>query len=565
MKKFTELEYVPVNIDEYKNTIDALLADFEAASSGAEQVKIFEEINKVRTKATSMMDLCYARYTLDTRDEYYTKQMDYCDEIQADVQEVATKLYKVILASKYLDEFTEKVGPLFIKKAEYAIKTYSDEVKEELVKENKLVSEYVKLLASAKIDYKGETRNLSQMGPFMTSTNRAERKEASELYYGFLADNVEALDRLYDELVHLRTTIAKKLGFENFVELGYLRMNRLDYDADMVANYRKQVLEEIVPIANKLRKRQQERLGYDELRYYDLGFLYQSGNAKPQGDPEWIKAQGSKMYEELSSETNEFYQMMMDRELADLVAKEGKSGGGYCMYMADFEAPFVFSNFNGTEGDITVLTHEMGHAFQGYMSRWIKVPELADPTMESAEIHSMSMEFLTYPWMENFFGPDIDKFRFSHMSDGILFIPYGVLVDHFQHYVYENPDVTATERRAKWRELEKMYLPYKSYEGNDYLLSGGFWQKQGHIYEVPFYYIDYTLAQVCAYQFYAKDLENHEEAWKDYVNLCKQGGSKTFLGLLEVAGLKSPFEDGTLKEVMAIFDEKLENIDDTAF
>lgn len=166
---------------------------------------------------------------------------------------------------------------------------------------------------------------------------------------------------------------------------------------------------------------------------------------------------------------------------------------------------------------------------------------------------------------EGIFGPDTAKFEFFHMSDGILFIPYGVLVDHFQHYVYENPQDSPGERRAKWRELEKLYLPYKNYEGNDYLEAGGFWQKQSHIFETPFYYIDYTLAQVCAYQFYVKDLENHEKAWKDYMNLCKAGGSKSFLSLLELADLKSPFEEGTLKSVMGIFDEKLEAIDDSAF
>lgn len=403
------------------------------------------------------------------------------------------------------------------------------------------------------------------MRPFAVSEDRETRKEANELIYGFMSEKQEALDRIYDEMVKIRSQIAKKLGFKNFVELGYLRMDRLDYDADMVAGYRKQVIEEIVPITLKLRQRQLKRLGYDKLNYYDLDFMFLSGNPKPQGDPEWIVDKGHKMYSELSPETKEFFEMMMDYEYMDLVARQGKSGGGYCMYLPEYETPFVFSNFNGTEGDITVLTHEMGHAFQAYQSKGIKVPELCDPTYETAEIHSMSMEFLTYPWMKEFFGPDTAKFEFFHMSDGILFIPYGVLVDHFQHYVYENPEDSPEERRAKWRELEKLYLPYKNYEGNDYLEAGGFWQKQSHIFETPFYYIDYTLAQVCAYQFYVKDLENHDKAWQDYMNLCKAGGSKSFLSLLELADLKSPFEEGTLKSVMGIFDEKLEAIDDSAF
>ncbi len=565
MKKFTELVYEPIDLQALTKEVDVMLEAFEKALDVHEQLSIFEEINKKRNYVASMMDLCYARYTLDTKDEYYVEQMDLVDEMMPEVQGLTTKIYKVIMSSPFIDELKTSIGDLFFTKAEFALKTYSDEVKEDLKKENKLCSEYTKVIASCAIDYKGQVRNLSQMRPFAVSEDRETRKEASELIFGFMSEKQETLDRIYDEMVKIRTEIAKKLGFKNFIELGYLRMDRLDYDADMVAGYRQQVIDEIVPITLKLRERQLKRLGYDKLKYYDLDFMFASGNPKPQGDPEWIVDKGHKMYSELSPETKEFFEMMMEYEYMDLVARQGKSGGGYCMYLPEYETPFVFSNFNGTEGDITVLTHEMGHAFQAYQSKWIKVPELCDPTYETAEIHSMSMEFLTYPWMKEFFGPDTAKFEFFHMSEGILFIPYGVLVDHFQHYVYENPQDSPEERRAKWRELEKIYLPYKNYEGNDYLEAGGFWQKQSHIFEVPFYYIDYTLAQVCAYQFYVKDLEDHEKAWHDYMNLCKAGGSRSFLGLLELANLKSPFEEGTLKSVMGTFDEKLEAIDDSKF
>lgn len=565
MEKFTQLVYEPIDLQAFTKEVNEMLEAFSNAEDAKSQLEIFHALNKKRNYVFSMFDLCYARYTLNTKDDYYVKQMDIVDEMEPEVQAVETKLFKAVLESKFIDEMKKEIEPVYFTKAEFALKIYSDEVKEDLKQENKLSSEYTKVIASCAIDYKGEKRNLSQMRPFAVSEDRETRKEAMELIYGFMAEKQEVLDRIYDDMVKIRTRIAKTLGYNNFVELGYVRMQRMDYDAEMVANYRQQVLEEIVPIATKLRERQLKRLGYDKLHYYDLDYMFKSGNPKPQGDPDWIVDKGLKMYSELSPETKEFFEMMIEYEYMDLVARQGKSGGGYCTYMEHFQAPFVFSNFNGTEGDITVLTHEIGHAFQGHQSRWIKVPEVADPTFESAEIHSMSMEYLTYPWMKEFFGPDTDKFKFFHMSDGILFIPYGVLVDHFQHYVYENPEDTPEMRRAKWRELEKMYLPYKDYEGNEYLENGGFWQKQSHIYETPFYYIDYTLAQVCAYQFYVKDLENHEKAWDDYMRLCAAGGSKPFLGLVELANLKSPFADGTLKEVMDIFDKKLEAIDDSAF
>jgi len=565
MLKFSQLEYKPINLEAFEKSVEGLLKQFTSCQLADEQIKVFQEINALRNEVLSMIDLCYARYSLNTKDEYYSQQMDYVDEIEPEIQGVNTKIYKAVLASPFVNELEKNIGSVYIQKAQNALKTYSDEIKEDLVVENKLSSEYMKVLAQAEIDYKGQIRNLAQMQAFMVSKDREERRRASEKYYEFMAAHQETLDRIYDEQVKVRHKIATKLGYKNFIELGYLRMNRLDYNAEMVQVYRKQVRDFVVPLGVELRKKQQKRLGIEQLAYYDVNYQFTSGNPKPQGDSDWIVNQGRLMYSELPKETHEFYQMMIDRELVDLVAKPGKSGGGYCMYLPHYKVPFVFANFNGTEHDIVVMTHEMGHAFQSYMSRWLEVAEVNDPTSESAEIHSMSMEFLTYPWMENFFGPDTDKFKFVHMSDGILFIPYGVLVDHFQHMVYENPKASPKERRAMWRDLEKIYLPYLDYSENDYLEQGGFWHKQGHIFEDPFYYIDYTLAQVCAYQFYIRDLKDHESAWKDYLKLCSAGGSKSFLELVELAGLKSPFEEGTLEEVVRIISEKLGAIDDANF
>ncbi len=565
MERFSNLKYVRVDLDVYKSEINDLLQGFDQASTPEEQIKIFHKITIADNHVGTMNELATIRFTLNTKDKFYEEERDYIDELAPELTKIATEVYKKILNARFRKELEAEIGSLYFKKAEYVMKTYSDAVKDLLKKENKLSSDYDKLMSSASLEFKGEQRNLEQLKPFMVDDDQEVRRESNDCYFGFMSDNMSEFDRIYDELVKVRHSIATKLGFTNFVELGYLRMERMDYDQDMVKVFRKQVLDEIVPLATKLRKRQAKRLGVDKLAYSDINYMFTSGNPKPQGDPDWIVQQGRQMYEELSEDTHVFYQFMIDHDLVDLVAKPGKSGGGYCTYLADYQAPFVFSNFNGTEGDITVLTHEMGHAFQSYKSSHIPEIELRDPTLESCEIHSMSMEFLTYPWMENFFKEDTDKFKFMHMSDGLLFIPYGVLVDDFQHYVYENPMDTPEMRRAKWRELEQMYLPTLSYEGNDYLSQGGYWQKQSHIYQVPFYYIDYTLAQICAYQFYVRDLDNHQDTWKDYVTLCSAGGSKSFLGLLELANLKSPFEEGVIKDIVKVIDDKLEAINDSSF
>ncbi|WP_139070823.1 M3 family oligoendopeptidase, partial [Paenibacillus sp. KS1] len=338
--------------------------------------------------------------------------------------------------------------------AEKMLKTFSPEIIEDLQMENKLSTEYSQLIASAKVLFEGEERTLAQLTPFELSTDRDMRKRASEAKFGFMSENEAKFDRIYDDLVKVRTKIAKKLGYENYVQLGYDRMCRTDYNAEMVANFRAQVLEHIVPAATKLKERQGNRIGVDHMYYYDESFNFKTGNATPKGDPDWIVQNGAKMYEELSPEMNEFFTFMRENELMDLVSKRGKQSGGYCTFLSEYGAPFIFSNFNGTSGDIDVLTHEAGHAFQVYESRHFEVPEYNWPTYEAAEIHSMSMEFFTWPWMELFFQEDTEKYKFAHLAGALLFIPYGVTVDEFQHFVYSNPEATPAERKAAWRDIE---------------------------------------------------------------------------------------------------------------
>ncbi len=468
------------------------------------------------------------------------------------------------MGSSFRSELEEKWGTQLFAIAEAQIKSFSSEVIPLMQKENKLTSEYQQLIASAKIDFENEERTLAQMQPFTESTDRSMRKKAKEAYFSFFAENEEQLDRIYDDLVKVRTEIAHTLGYQNFVELGYYRMIRTDYDATMVKKFRDQVKEFIVPLATKLKKRQQQRIGVEDFKYYDESFNYTTGNATPKGTPEWIIDGGKRMYDELSVETSEFFDFMIDNNLMDLVAKKGKASGGYCTYIDDYKAPYIFSNFNGTSGDIDVLTHEAGHAFQVYSSRHYEIPEYIWPTFEACEIHSMSMEFLTWPWMENFFKEDTDKYKFTHLSNSLEFLPYGVAVDEFQHFIYENPEATPAERKLAWKELEEKYMPNRDYDGNDYLNRGGFWQRQGHIYQSPFYYIDYTLAQICAFQFFKRTQENRDEAWADYVHLCKLGGSLSFTGLVKEANLISPFEEGCVESVIGPIEQWLNSIDDKA-
>jgi M3 family oligoendopeptidase len=256
-------------------------------------------------------------------------------------------------------------------------------------------------------------------------------------------------------------------------------------------------------------------------------------------------------FADLDPRLGDFARMMDGNELTDLVTRAGKAGGGYCMKLATYGVPFIFTNFNGTKGDITVLMHELGHAFQGYSSRNKPVIDYLSPTSEAAEVHSMSLEYLTWPFMERFFGDGAQTYRDGHLSEALLFLPYGVAVDHFQHLVYERPNATPAERHAMWQSMEKRYLPWRTYGDLERPAQGAFWQSQLHIYRAPFYYIDYTLALCCALQMWASAYDDTAGTLERYVALCARGGEAAFRNLVTGAGLTSPFEPGALSRVVA--------------
>ena len=559
---FKEYQYHRPDLEHFKQEFQGLLTRFKQAESFEGQNQVISAINRLRNEFETMETLVHIRHSMDTTDEYYDRENDYFNETGPIYEGFIDGYYRLLVASRHRTALEEKWGPQLFRIAELKLKTFSPEIVEDLQQENKLSSQYTKLRASAEIMFEGKVRNLSQMSPFLQSPDRETRKRAQEAFCRFFLEHEAEFDLIYDGLVKLRDKIARKLGFKNFIELGYARLSRSDYDASMVAGYRRQVLVNLVPLASKLRQRQAKRLHLDALKYYDEPLEFLTGNALPKGDPSQLMANARQMYNELSPESGQFFTFMVEHELLDLITRRGKAGGGYCTYIPNYQSPFIFSNFNGTSDDVDVLTHEAGHAFQVYLSRDYQLPEYIWPTLEACEIHSMSMEFLAWPWMGLFFGGDETKYKFAHLSGALLFIPYGVSVDEFQHWVYENPAATPAERKKIWRSIETKYLPHRDYADNDLLNRGGYWFRQGHIFNNPFYYIDYTLAQVCAFQFWIRSRENAADAWKDYLRLCKAGGSKAFLELVKLAGLKNPFEVGCVNSVVGPIVRWLEGVAD---
>lgn len=560
--KFSEIPFELPNVDALKSKLNELVEAFHAADSVEEESKIIEQFNDEMRHYTTSDSIANIRFTINTTDEKYQKAKKFFSEVGPELQAIRASFQKALISSPNRKALEEKFGKVFFKTAELSTKIISEEILPDMQRENEIVNEYDSIMGSGKVIFQGEEKTLNALTPLMQSTARSVRKEAFEAYYGFLEEKSDQLFKLYDEQVKLRDKMARKLGYNHFVEMGYDRMNRQDYSFEEVAAFRQELADHFVPILRKMKEKQKARLNISDFKDYDYDLLFPDGNATPKGEPEWILKQGREMYKELSNETGVFFDMMMDNELLDVLDRKGKAPGGYCTFLLDYEYPFIFANFNGTSHDIDVLTHEAGHAFQTYMSKGHRLVEYMWPTYEACEIHSMSMEFFTYPWMERFFGADEPKYKYGHLIRGVNTMCSCALGDSFQEHIYLNPDLSIEERNAKWAELEQFYRPLIDHGDNEFLKKGGGWPRIGHFFFMPFYYIDYALAEICAFQFWLRAEEDRSAAWSDYVKLCQAGGSKSFLELVELAGLRSPFEPGLVKELAAEIDKRLDAFDE---
>jgi M3 family oligoendopeptidase len=560
--KFVDLPYERPDVKVTSGRLSELIKQLENAKSTNDLLKSMEDIRAVRSEFDTLRALASIRHSIDTKDTFYDEENKYFDSVSPDYASVINDYYQTLVKSNFKADLIEKYGVHFLNLAELTVETFKPEIIDLLKEENQLSSKYSVLTAQLKIKIGEEEYSLSNISPVLSSSDRSKRKEGAEALYSALELQQVELDELYHDLVQVRHKMALALGFENYVELGYKKLSRTDYNAKDVSIYRDAIHEYVVPAVNKLKVRQKKRLRVDSLKYYDAPFKFNSGNATPKGGADWIIENGKKMYKELSPETDDFFKFMLSNGLTDLEAKDGKMAGGYCTFISKYGYPFIFSNFNGTSHDIDVLTHEAGHAFQVYRSRELPIEEYYWPTLEACEIHSMSMEFFTYPWMKSFFKEDEEKYKFSHLSGSLSFLPYGAAIDEFQHFVYENPIISIKERNKGWLKIEAKYCLTGDKDGNSYLESGRIWQKQMHLYRAPFYYIDYTLAQVCAFQFWKRSQDDFNGAWADYLKLCDLGGSKPFTELVELAGLKQPFVKENLKDVIEMIDTYLDGIDD---
>lgn len=555
--KFSEMPYERPNIEEVRAFYKNLYERFQNAKSGEEQFTLHLEKQEYENHLMSLRTIANIRHDGNSKDEFYNAENEFYDSVMPEIGALAQKYNDLLFESPYRAYLEEKLGPVAFKAMELQKKSFDEKLIPLMQESNTLATGYRKLLADAEVDWEGEKLNFSLMKKPQTDVDRDTRKRAYEATSKTLMTMRDEFDRFYDELVKNRDKQAKLMGFDNYVEMGYCRMNRHSYTRKEIENFRKQVKEDFVPFTVKLHERRRQRLGLDKMMYYDEAMNFNNGNPAPIGTPEEILENGRKMYNELSAETGEFMNFMCDNELFDVLGRKNKRTGGYMTFIPDYKSPFIFANFNGTAGDVDVITHECGHAFQGFVMRDCELNEHEEITMDTAEIHSMSMEFFTEPWMKLFFGERSEEYLTMHLEEACAFIPYGCMVDEFQHIVYDNPDMTPAERNAAWKKLEQEYKPFLNFEGDDFLNDGRTWQRQHHIYTMPFYYIDYVLSQTCALEFKVMMDEDYKGAWQKYMELCRLGAKEFYEPMLEKIGLISPFKEGTMKMIVEKMEKKL--------
>ena len=549
--KFSEMPYARPDLDELKQQLQALTDQMKSAPDYASAHEAFLAQQKLSTHIDTLATLSSVRNSIDTRDKFYDAEEQFWNEAGPELRAYDDAWTAAMLESPFRKDFAAEYGDLMFVNAEIGRKAFSPAIVEELKQENQLVQDYQKLIAGAQIDFEGSTYTISQLSPFKNSPDDAVRLAAWKAEGGWYKAHQPELDEIYDKLVRLRDAMGRKLGYDGFTQLGYYRMGRNCYTKEDVEKFRAAVVKYVVPVASSIYREQAARLGKSyPMNFADNALMFRSGNPKPCGTPAEILAQGKHFYEELSPETGEFFNTMLDNELLDVLSTPGKRAGGYCTSLGDYRVPFIFANFNGTQHDVEVVTHEAGHAFAAWLNR-DRIPQsYIWPSLEACEVHSMSMEFFAWPWADGFFGADARKFRYSHLAGALTFIPYGTMVDHFQHIVYEHPELTPAQRHEEWKKLAAIYQPWMRLDGEiPFYGAGEYWQRQMHIYQSPFYYIDYCLAQTVSLQFWAMLQKDRADAWSHYMAYTKQGGSRTFTELLKNAGLSTPFEESCLRGV----------------
>lgn len=542
---FHQIPYARFDMDAACRTLESLSEQIAAAKSPEAQLALLSEGEELIQHASTSSTLAQLRYFLNTADAFYAGEMAYVGQNSPRFDLFVQKLYRSIAASPFRRELTASLGSFFFEKVEAEARLSDESVLDLCADEQALCQRYTDLTGQATVSYCGEELPLSSMSVHYTDTDRARRREAVRATNAWYEAHAAELDEIFDALVKNRTEQARRLGFCSYTDMKYA--NRFGFGREQIEAFRAQVLEKWVPFVCEIKENQRKRLGVPSFRLYDSPLRFADGNPRLQltGDA-FVRAVGD-VFHQMNREAGAYFDELRQNGMFDLFDRKGKVAyDGFCVELTDYNTDFIFGHFAGDQTDLEVLVHEFGHALAACRARRNpRVPYLLrSGTQEIAETHSTSMELLTLPYLEPFFTPeDLRKYRIKQIEYAAYFICSICVGDEFQHEIYDHPEMTPSERNAAYARIYLRYNPYLDTSDLPFASWGSQWQDMSVIYAMPFYFIDYALAQTQALLFYAESQKDPAGAFQRYLRFVDFAGTRPFPQIVRACGLLSPFDE----------------------
>lgn len=559
MYKFSDLQYKESDYQSLAKMILDLTEKAKKADSPSsleEVLKIYDtEMGEVGYNYT----LSYIHSSLDSSDSFWQEALQ--KESKGNAMLDTTPLLKAILENKYFSSLEEKYGPVLRDKLNKSISTGS-KAQNERAEEGDLVSKYQREKAMVRINYKGKELSEGEVIPFFESPIREERIQSRKAVAKAFLEKKELFGSMLERLVSLRDTIAKENGFSNYLEYMDINYSRIGYGEKEMDAFVSEVKEYVVPVLSHIFEETRKRLGLEEMTVADISLMFVDGNAKPSGGADVLKEAAKKMYKALSPEMEAFFTGMLDSHSIDVDFSPNKvSGMGFCTDLKKGMYPFVFGNLDGTSWDVTVFTHEVGHAWQSYASdQNLDLTLFREMPLDAVEIPSKTMELFSYPFAEEFFGKDGDKFRFAHFRNAVKEIVAYTSVHELNTWIYTHVGASFDEINEKWMEIQSSYYPNVSYgEMEEEEKKGAGLLRNMGIFMFPRYLISYVFSEMCAIDLFMEYLKDKDKALDSYNRLCRVGGSKSYPEILSAAGLEPSYNKGRVKNVMEKVKAYLEN------
>lgn len=559
MYKFSDLQYKETDYQSLAKMILHLTEKAKKADSPSsleEVLKIYDtEMGEVGYNYT----LSYIHSSLDSSDSFWQEALQ--KESKGNAMLDTTPLLKAILENKYFSSLEEKYGPVLRDKLNKSISTGS-KAQNERAEEGDLVSKYQREKAMVRINYKGKELSEGEVIPLFESPIREERIQSRKAVAKAFLEKKELFGSMLERLVSLRDTIAKENGFSNYLEYMDINYSRIGYGEKEMDAFVSEVKEYVVPVLSHIFEETRKRLGLEEMTVADISLMFVDGNAKPSGGADVLKEAAKKMYKALSPEMEAFFTGMLDSHSIDVDFSPNKvSGMGFCTDLKKGMYPFVFGNLDGTSWDVTVFTHEVGHAWQSYASdQNLDLTLFREMPLDAVEIPSKTMELFSYPFAEEFFGKDGDKFRFAHFRNAVKEIVAYTSVHELNTWIYTHVGASFDEINEKRMEIQSSYYPNVSYgEMEEEEKKGAGLLRNMGIFMFPRYLISYVFSEMCAIDLFMEYLKDKDKALDSYNRLCRVGGSKSYPEILSAAGLEPSYNKGRVKNVMEKVNAYLEN------